>query len=192
MGVFIFLILNYVSPSDKGQCGRFQEGNCKTADPSQRMTDQHDGREFVPELSIPERVSTCYDSVHLASPENGPLVKMHSATVLKLVVPLVRYFSWVPLLSVSRTHLNTREKRLLKRVRFDPIEIDYEICVCVCVCVRVCLFCSLSLPWLWERFSMFFAFSRFSSTFQHYTLEKANVLYIKKGQWGHIWRGLKQ
>ena len=89
LGVFIFLILNYVSPSDKGQCGRFQEGNCKTADPSQRMTDQHDGREFVPELSIPERVSTCYDSVHLASPENGPLVKMHSATVLKLVVPLL-------------------------------------------------------------------------------------------------------
>ena len=39
---------------------------------------------------------------------------------------------------------------------------------------------------------MFFAFSRFSSTFQHYTMQKANVLYIKKGQWGHIWRGLKQ
>ena len=41
-------------------------------------------------------------------------------------------------------------------------------------------------------FAMFFAFSRFSSTFQHYTMEKASVLYIKKGQWGHIWRGLKQ
>ena len=39
---------------------------------------------------------------------------------------------------------------------------------------------------------MFFAFPRFSSTFQHYTMQKANVLYIKKGQWGHIWRGLKQ
>ena len=33
---------------------------------------------------------------------------------------------------------------------------------------------------LWEAgFAMFFAFSRFFSTFQHYTLEKANVLYIK-------------
>ena len=43
-----------------------------------------------------------------------------------------------------------------------------------------------------RRFSMFFAFPRFSSTFQHYTMQKANVLYIKTGQWGHIWRGLKQ
>ena len=57
LGVFCFLILNYISPSDRGQCGRFQEDNCKTAD-------QHAGREFVPELSIPERVSTCYGSVH--------------------------------------------------------------------------------------------------------------------------------
>jgi hypothetical protein len=40
-------------------------------------------------------------------------------------------------------------------------------------------------------FAMFFAFSRFSSTFQHYTMQTGNVLYIKTGQWGHIWRGLK-
>ena len=39
---------------------------------------------------------------------------------------------------------------------------------------------------------MFFAFSRFSSTFQHYTVQKANVLYIKTGQRGHILTGLKQ
>ena len=38
---------------------------------------------------------------------------------------------------------------------------------------------------------MVFAFPRFSSTFQHYTMQKANVLYIKRGKWGHIWRGLK-
>ena len=43
-----------------------------------------------------------------------------------------------------------------------------------------------------DGFSLFFACSRFSSTFQHYTLQKANVLYIKKGHWGHIWRGLRQ
>ena len=45
---------------------------------------------------------------------------------------------------------------------------------------------------LWEAVFPFFAFSRFSSTFQHYTVQKANVLYIKTGQWGHILRGLKQ
>ena len=43
-----------------------------------------------------------------------------------------------------------------------------------------------------RRFCHVFRIFEVSSTFQHYTMQKANVLYIKTGQWGHIWRGLKQ